>query len=109
MSKFTRWFVCLVAGGFFLLALVAFAQGAIKAALAGMILGLMVAFIGGIGWFEARFPLPQLPAGERPTLLGGAKRYLEHYPGWPGRLAAIVILGLLALGLLVVISRALGW
>ena len=55
MSKFTRSLVLLVGGGFVLLSLLSAAKGQYSAAFGALVLGGLVAFFGGIGWFSARF------------------------------------------------------
>jgi hypothetical protein len=109
MSRFTRAFVLLVAGGFFVIGLAALVQGAYKAAIGGVVLGLLISFIGGVAWFESRFPLPPLPPGTRPNLISEARRYLAHYPGWRGRVAALVIGAMLVVGFVAAAGRLAGW
>lgn len=109
MSRVTRAFVLFVAGGFFVVGLAALVNGAYEAAVGGVLLGLFVSFIGGIGWFESRFPLPPLPASTRPNLVSEARRYLAHYPGWPGKVAALVIAAMLVLGFVAAAGRLAGW
>lgn len=98
MGKFTRALIVIVGGGFLFLALVAAMQGAYGAAIGALIFGGMVAFVGGVGWFHFKFPLPPLPAGSpTPNLFSELKRFKKHYPGWPSKLATYVALGLFVL------------
>lgn len=108
MSKFTTTFVSVVAAGFFALAAWLVAKGAYGPALTSLVLCAVVAFIGSLGWFESKYPLPPLPPGTRPTLIREAFRYLEHYPGWPGKVAFMVGGGLFLFALVVAILRMAG-
>lgn len=109
MGWFTRTLVLLVAGAFFAMALLALARGEYRVALGAFVFGLFVAFIGAIGWFERRFPLPPLPPGERPTLFGEARRYLRHHPGWPARIAVAAAVLTACIGLVRAAGRMMGW
>jgi hypothetical protein len=103
MSLFTRLLVLVVAVAFLTAGLVALLQGAYGAAAGGLGFGSFVALIGGMGWFETKYPLPPLPKGERASLIGEAQRYLIHHPGIPGKVAA----GFIALGLLLALVVAI--
>ena len=107
MSTFTKLFVTTIAAAFYAIAAWAVARGAYKPGVAAFVFGSLVALIGAIGWFEHKYPLP--PAARNPpSLLGEASRYLDHHPGWPGRIAAAFLGGLAVFGVLVLVLRAIG-
>lgn len=101
MGTFTRTLVFVGATLFLAMGVYSAVQGNAYAAVGGFIFFLVVAFIGGVGWFFHRFSIPPLPLGAPPpNAFSEAKRFASHHPGWPGRVVKYGLPALSAIGVL---------
>lgn len=105
MSFFTRALIAVSALMFLVIAVGMALRGKYEAAATAGGLACFILFMGGMAWFEKKYPLPPLPQGEAPTLGGEARRYLKHYPGAPGKVAAFVLGIILLLAIVTFILR----
>ncbi|MDT7519622.1 hypothetical protein RAE19_13025 [Rhodoferax sp. TBRC 17660] len=105
MSFFTRALIAVSSFMFLAIAVGMAIRGNYGAAATAGGLACFILFMGGMAWFEKKYPLPPLPKGEVPTLGGEARRYLEHYPGAPGKVAAVVLGIILLLAIVTFILR----
>ncbi|MFC7513603.1 hypothetical protein ACFQUU_01155 [Herbaspirillum sp. GCM10030257] len=108
MSLFTKALI-IISTGFFLLTGIMFAfEGHMKAAGGAFLVFGILAFVGSSGWFFTRFRLPPMPPNSpAPNLFSEVKRFAEHYPGWPSRIACIfmlVIVGGMLLNLITIMK-----
>lgn len=105
MSIFTRALIAFAAVLFLAITVGMSLRGQYMAAAMAAGLACFILFMGGMAWFERKYPLPPLPRGETPTLTGEARRYFAHYPGTPGKVAAFVVGTVVLLGVLAFILR----
>ena len=86
MGIVTKALLLISGAFFFVLSLVYLVDGNYRAATGAIILFGLIFFIGMVGWFHFRFPPPPLPPNaSAPTTFSEIKRFVKHYPGWPGR------------------------
>ena len=105
MSFFTRALIAVSALLFLAIAVGMAVLGQYGPAATACGLACFILFMGGMAWFEKKYPLPPLPEGEVPTLGGEARRYLERSPGAPGKVAAVVLGIVLLLAIVTFILR----
>ena len=105
MRFFTRALIAFSALLFLVTAVGMSVRGQYGAAAMAGGLACFILVMGGIAWFEKKYPLPPLPKGKTPTLAGEARRHLEHYRGAPGKVAAVVVCVVLLLAALTFFLR----